>query len=414
MKTVLALGGAGGVGRYAVPVLLADPAVARIVIADRDEARARTFARACGDRAAGRGLDVTDGPALAAAIGEADLVVNCVGPYFRFGITVLRAAIAARRDYVDVCDDPEPTLALLALDDEARAAGIRALVGMGITPGVSNLLAVVAAGELDEVRELVTGWDLAAALPERIEREPSAATLHGVEQLSGRIRRLRGGRFVDERPITRVTLELPGVGTRSAHTIGHPEPVTLPRTFTGLRECANVFAAPASTIAGLRALRWCLDRRLITPRTAARIAERVEGAGGRTPRLADLVAAARRRRGLPLPPLFAWAKGRRRARSESVLVTVCSAPAGGIGGTTGVPLAIGASMMLAGEIDRRGVFAPEAGVEPRRFLDRLAPRCGEPRASAADLLVIMRSWEPGSLLDALAAKVAAAAGAGRG
>ena len=42
-----------------------------------------------------------------------------------------RAAIDARRNYIDVCDDPVPTLDMLAHDREAKAAGVTALIGLG-------------------------------------------------------------------------------------------------------------------------------------------------------------------------------------------------------------------------------------------------------------------------------------------
>ncbi len=41
---------------------------------------------------------------------------------------------------------------------------------------------------------------------------------------------------------------------------------------------------------------------------------------------------------------------------------------------TGVPLAIGAMMIARGEITRKGVFAPEAAVNPDRFIKELAER----------------------------------------
>jgi saccharopine dehydrogenase-like NADP-dependent oxidoreductase len=41
---------------------------------------------------------------------------------------------------------------------------------------------------------------------------------------------------------------------------------------------------------------------------------------------------------------------------------------------TGVPLAIGAKMLAGGEIEARGVVAPEACVPPDRFLDELGSR----------------------------------------
>lgn len=405
MSSVLVLGGAGGVGRYTTRVLLDDPVVERVVIADRDLERCSAFCGKCGPRTEPVALDVSNGAALVEAMRGVDLVVNCVGPFFRFGVGVLRVAIEAGRSYVDICDDPEPTLALLALDARARERGVTALVGMGITPGVSNLLAVLAARELDETRELVTGWDLAAALPEAIGPEPSAATLHGVEQLTGRIRLFRDGQFVEEPPLRKIALDVPGLGRREAYTIGHPEPATLPRAFPGLRACCNVFTAPLHTVLALRALRVLVDHRVLGPRTAARWAERFEGPGGKTPRLADLLAEARHRGRMSLPPIFALANGGRGGQPASALVTLVSAPPGGIGGTTGVPLAVAAGMMLRGEISRHGVFAPEAGVDPTRFFDRLAPLCEPQRASGADLTVTVRSWEPTELIDALSSRL---------
>jgi hypothetical protein len=67
-----------------------------------------------------------------------------------------------------------------------------ALLGMGASPGVSNLLAVTAARELGGVEELYAGFDLDAAMPETHGAKPAAATIHGVHQLTGRIRELRG------------------------------------------------------------------------------------------------------------------------------------------------------------------------------------------------------------------------------
>ena len=47
--------------------------------------------------------------------GATRVVMNTVGPFFRFGVPILTAAIDAGTDYIDVCDDWEPTLEMLAL-----------------------------------------------------------------------------------------------------------------------------------------------------------------------------------------------------------------------------------------------------------------------------------------------------------
>jgi hypothetical protein len=102
----------------------------------------------------------------------------------------------------------------------------------------------------------------------------------------------------------------------------------------------------------------------------------------------------------------ALARGLRAGAQAAAATMLLSAPSGGIGATTGVPLALGVSMLLRGEITRKGVFAPEAGVDPWRFLDRLAPLCVPPRASASELVLTRCSWEPASLLEALRSALA--------
>jgi saccharopine dehydrogenase-like NADP-dependent oxidoreductase len=395
--TVLALGACGGVGRYAVPALLSDPAIDGIVLADKDGAKAASQAAAYGPRVRPLELDVTDGPALLAAMEGADIVMNTVGPFFRFGVPILRAAIEAGRNYVDICDDWEPTLAMLELNAEARERGVCAVIGMGITPGVSNLLAALAVEELDEAREVITGWNVDAALPEEIGPEPSASTIHGVEQLTGTIRVRRNGEWVEEKPIRTIVVDYPGLGRRKAWTIGHPEPVTLPRTFPSVADCFNVMVSRQSGIVLMRILRAAVDAGLLSKRRAARLAEMSEGAGGRTPKLGDLMDEARRRGRFDLPPLFALARGGKKGVKAAVGVMPVSAPAGGIGGTTGVPLAVCVGMMARREIERKGVNPPEAAVPPERFLDLLAPLCDPPSRSGRELLVTTRSWEPASL-----------------
>jgi saccharopine dehydrogenase-like NADP-dependent oxidoreductase len=386
-----------------VRTLLPDASVRHVVIADRDGERAAAFADACGPKTSARRVDVTDEAALRAAIEDADVVMSAVGPYFRFGVPILRACLEVGRGYVDVCDDWAPTLAMLEQGAQARNAGVTAIIGLGITPGVSNLLAALVARELDEVDALWTGWDLERAMPEEIGAEPSAATLHGVEQLSGRIRVRRGGRDVDERPVRKVRIDYPGLGRRRAYTIGHPEPVTLPLAYPGLRECLNVMTARRATVFGIRALATLVNVRLLSPRRAARWAERFGGRGGRTPDMTELVTAAKRTGRMRLPPLFALAAGRKNGEMASAAATLLSGPAGGIGGLTGVPLAIGARLLASRAVTKPGVWAPEAVLDPRTFLDALAPLCAPPRTGAADLVLVTRSWETRTLQEALQA-----------
>ena len=232
---VLALGGAGAMGIHACRTIVEASDEVELVVTDLDAERAARIAEQVGDRTDGVGLDVTNGRALAGALERVD-VMNTVGPFFRFGVLILQAAIAAGCDYVDICDDWEPTLDMLGMDDAARDAGVIALVGMGASPGLSNLLAASAAGELDQVEEIVTGWSLTAGgLDTPASPTPSAAVVHGIQQITGTIRVTRDGRAVDGPALRRTPIGYPGVGRRMAWTFGHPEALTLPATFPSVR-----------------------------------------------------------------------------------------------------------------------------------------------------------------------------------
>ncbi|GEM32550.1 hypothetical protein NN3_35570 [Nocardia neocaledoniensis NBRC 108232] len=393
---VLALGGAGEMGRVAARVLCGDSRITSLTIADRDEAAAREVAGELGVQA--RKLDVTDGPALAAALREVDLVVNTVGPYFRFGPPILSAAIDAHCDYIDICDDPEPTIEMLALDARAKAAGVTALLGMGASPGVANLLALRAGAELDQVDELITGWNIHSARTEPVQAgpstptagssaagrtaaEPSAAVVHGIRQLSGDIPVTRNGTRAERPALERFRLDYPGLGIGVGRSFGHPEAITLPLAFPGLREATSVVVADRLTAAALRALRWTIDRRLLTLDRAARLAARIERLLPADP--ATLVAAG------GLPPLFAMATGLRDGAAATAATALCQVPGLSMAENTGVPLAVGALLMA--DAPKPGVHAPETLLDADRFFTAFAPRCiGAPDPNA--MTITTRSW----------------------
>ncbi len=386
---VVMLGG-GYVGTHAMRTLLRLRPELEVVVADRDGAAAKRLATPY-QGASAVAIDVTDREALRSLLRDAQLVVSTVGPYFRFGLGVLRAALDAGCHYLDVCDDWEPTEQMLALDEQARERGLTAVIGLGITPGVSNLLAARAIAELDVAREVVTGWSLHRARPETIRADPSAATIHGIEQLSGTIRLFRDGSFVDERPVQKVWIDYPGLGRRFAWTIGHPEPVTLPRTYPELRRAVNATTVGRLPALAILAAARLIDRGLVRKETVGRWAERIEGPeSGELDREALVADVVRGRE--QLPPIYAWARGERAGAEARVGVTLTAAPPGGMGGATGVPLGLGAAMLLGGEIDRPRLGGPEAAIDPDAFFRSFAPLC-VPESSPSGLLLVTRSWQ---------------------
>jgi len=403
---VVALG-AGEMGRWAARTALLDDRVEEMVVADVDGEAAERMAAALGRRTRPAQVDVRDSVRLCELLRRANVVLNTVGPFYRFGVLILRAAIEARCDYLDICDDWEPTLEMLALDSQARAAGITAVIGLGASPGLSNLLAVKALRALERVDSVYTVWSLDGAVPEPglggsggRRRKPSAATVHGVHQMTGYIRSFEEGREIPRRPLRRIEIDYPGLGRGFVWTIGHPESVTLPRVFPQLRHSVNAMFSRPSTIRMVKALMLLVDLRLASVERVAAWIERIESTRPSSPPFAGTTAGGAA--SAELPPLFALASGERDGQPARAAVALTGAPAGGMGAITGIPLALGVSLLADDALDRPGVFAPEAIVEPDALFERLRPFC-EPRLRNPDDLALMTtSWQETRFRDALA------------
>jgi saccharopine dehydrogenase-like NADP-dependent oxidoreductase len=399
MKVVVL--GAGGMGRYAAKAAAGFDFVEELVVGDLDGSAAEGLAAHLGPKARGTAVDVQNDRAMSELFEGATVVLNTVGPFFRFGPPVLRAAIAAGVHYLDINDDWESTEAMLALDEDARSAGVTAVIGVGASPGISNMLACLAMGELDEVDEVIAGFDLDAAMPEERGDKPCAATIHALHQLSGHIRVFEDGAFADAKPQRRVDFDYAGLGSRSGWTMGHPEAVTFPRTFPKLRSARVLMTMEPSGRIAARLLRVLIDAGLVSLERAGGWVERLEGVGKPVKTPADYIDEILDPTARRLPPLFAVAKGRHQGRPATVAGTVRSAPPVGMGGATGVPLAIGLSIVRPILGTKCGVFPPEAIIDPSAFFDALAPLCDPVCSSADDLTILTRSWEPTDLATAL-------------
>lgn len=374
--------GAGSMGAKAAQTLASFDEITRVTVADLKLEAAERVASACGDKAFALQLDVTDRTSLMSAMAEADCVANLTGPFFRFGELVLGASIDAGKHYVDICDDPEPTLAMLAYDKAAQEKGVTAIVGLGASPGLTNLLAVQAHGALDEVEALHTGWSLDNTGDkedplDNIQQDGSisAALVHWMEQCSGQVNVWQDGTLTSGKPVQPFEIAYPDIGRRVLYTVGHPEAVTLARTFPELTTSLNFMVLSELDAMAVTEMGKLIDAGTLTVEEAAAI-------------ITDSIAASRapgatdsppQERKLPsFPPLFALAQGCKDGKALQSFAHLTALPPGGMAGATGVPLAVGLKMLAQGLISRRGVFAPEAGINLTKFFDMLHPHATYP------------------------------------
>ncbi|HHO76371.1 MAG TPA: saccharopine dehydrogenase, partial [Deltaproteobacteria bacterium] len=145
MVKVIVLGGSGAVGSVAVKTLAAQDMFSSVVIGDMNMDRAQDLVREISSgKVSAVPMDATDPGSIRKAIAGSDVVLNCVGPFYLTVKTILGTVIESGINYVDICDDVDVTLDILGMDEDAKKAGITALIGMGSSPGATNLLARLA------------------------------------------------------------------------------------------------------------------------------------------------------------------------------------------------------------------------------------------------------------------------------
>jgi lysine 6-dehydrogenase len=396
MTTVVVLGGAGAMAQPVLTVLARNETVGELVVADLRAEAAREAAAKLGPNARAVAVDVTDAAALRALLQTADLVVNTAGPFFRLAIPVLQAAIETQTDYIDICDDWEPIEEMFDHDPAAAAAGISAIVGMGASPGLSNLLAALAVSKLDTVTDLYTAWPVdidmdgqSITADDDEDVELGAAAVHWMQQISGSITAVRNGQLAASHPLSAVTLDYPSRGRGTAYVVGHPEPIMFRRTFEPTGESSNLMVATDGTIAFLDGLRKDIDAGKMSLESAASELDhpspgRIARAGLKSLRLAGPGK---------LPGFFALVRGTLDGRPASAAARLLNGPAG-MAGVTGIPLAIAAEMMLSGTVTRHGVLAPEQVIDPVAMFAALAPHCAVPVDSWTDVVAVDVAPDP--------------------
>ncbi len=360
MKVVV-LGGAGDMGSQAVETLATLPDVRRITIADRNAEGAEALARrlaGAGPEIVVRPLDARDHTAVVEALRGHDVAASALGPYYYFESPMVRAALEAGVDYVSICDDWIAARDVLERWDEpARRQGRRVIIGMGTSPGLSNLAVRYLAEQMDRpLRATIT-----------VYQPPESG--HGMAVLqhvlfiyggpapvwrNGRLEMVPAGKIARE-------VDLPLVGRMRVWNAGHAEPVTLPRFLPTLEEVTFLMSVGAWTHLFL----WLGRLRLTaTHERITRVADI----------LARLLPAAKE--GAPEPPgaLRVDVEGIR--DGQPVHQLLCGI--GQMRPATGIPLALAAWMLVRGEVltTEGGVYGPEGIIDPLTMLRELRARAG--------------------------------------
>ncbi|WP_181801480.1 saccharopine dehydrogenase NADP-binding domain-containing protein [Streptomyces shenzhenensis] len=376
MTKIVILGGAGEVGQWVARDLVARPSITEVVIAEVSIDRARTLATELGPKARVVDVDMWQRGPLLEELRGAALLMNCTSHVF-FD-QVFELALEARVNYADLISEPSPQQRAATVQ-----AGITAVSGLGISPGVTQVLARHAVDEFDQVDEIhVSGvsWrtiapsrgGLETVLWELADRTPTRQYFQ-----NGRFRGaayLEGSRWVDfPEP----------VGRHRVYYVPHPETTSLVRSFPQLKFCATRVSWRDEIMEDVRVLNkyGLLDD------------AEVEGAGGKTIREAvrdrmwEVRGGERDDRGWALMCTVEVVGLR---DGHSVVRTYQTGhPEWGhdtTGRVTGVSAAVGAELLAVQPPKLTGWIDPELAFEPGPFLAALEERGCIPIVQSETLL----------------------------
>ncbi len=372
---IIVLGGAGAMGRVTARALTEYEDVDQITIADYHEEQARELAATLkSSKIQIAQIDVNDEERLRSLLRGSDVVLSAVD--YVYNLPVLRTCIAEKVHYADLGGLFHMSRKLLELHAEASAAGITAILGMGGTPGITNILARAAVDKLDRVDSIKVQLGCGDETPSTAPLVAPYSIRTILDEFTKQPMVFEDGSWHPQQPLSgqeEIIFPLP-VGRATAIYSLHSECATFPLSFhdKGIRYVSFKIAFPTDF---LTKLKFLVDLGFGSD-------EPINMRGGKvSPR--EMLA-----RLLEMTPVEEV-----EPRDCDVLRIVANGEAGGqpveitnqvivlpyrrwgIGAgalDTGAPLAIAGHMLATGEITQRGALGPELCVPVEAFFQELA------------------------------------------
>lgn len=323
------------------------------VVSGRSAGRLRAVADEHGVEMRPASLDDRD--ALRHAFGDCAAVINCAGPFTRWGEPVVRAAVETGTHYVDTTGEQTHMLRVYdRFDDAARAAEVVLLPAAGFDYLPGDLISRLAAREVEPLSELVVAYAVSGFGPSRGTMHSALEIVRagGFEYRDGELRPAGGAprraRFAFPEPIGRQAM--------AAYPSG--EVLTVPR-HTRTRNVVSLISA-AAFAPGLLG-------------EVVSLAMPAMGPALRTPlkTVADLIVDR-----LPEGPSESDRRAARftvvaLARGEDGRTGRGLVRGGDVYGLTAVTAVHSAALLAAGSFESAGAHSPASAFDPAEFLDHL-------------------------------------------
>lgn len=358
MKALI-IGGVGGMGQGVAKYLVTDDRISDVILADLYPDPERLTPKLRENKKASLvKMDVNDHDAMVAAFKKADVIINTAGPFYKTAVPVATAAVEAKVNYIDICDDYEGTEILFKsdIDKLAREAGITVLTGMGSDPGTNNVLVKWYADKLDSVDEIYLYWVVSIA------ELAGAAWDHSLHMTLGQVPQYIDGKLVHVEGGTEVVAEqfLEPLGECRVRYVGHPQPLTLPKYIKGVKKVI---------IKGALIPHW-VDELIAEQKATGFLGTEPIDLKGTKVNPYDLALEMWKTipKGRDNGPQSSGLKVIVKGEKDGKKITYTADMAGRMAPGTGLPAAMAALMMADGKVKEKGVVAPEGCIDPATFL----------------------------------------------
>jgi saccharopine dehydrogenase-like NADP-dependent oxidoreductase len=354
--SVAVLGAAGTIAPAIVRDLAESEEVAGMELLDLDEVRAARVAEQHGrGKASAARVDARAVDRLAAALEGVDVLVNTAS--YRINLEAMGACLKAGCNYLDLGGLYGMTRRQVELGAEFERAGLLAVLGIGSSPGKTNLMAARGVRELgsapdgiDSIEVMAAGRDPAAPDDGRLRPPYAIQTL--IDELTLAPVVLRDGRPVEIEPLT------------AGGTVGYGEPI-------GTAETIFTLHSELATFGESFGCRESSFRLSLAPALLARL-EELAGAS------ADEVATAARDAAAPSnQTVSVHLVALRSLDGRSVTVRAITRPHFGLGGSivsTAAPAAAAVRLLARGSLSAIGALPPERCIEPDEMFAELEAR----------------------------------------
>lgn len=378
---VLVLGASGQIGAYTVQDLVEFAGVKDIIASSRKTANVK---KAMDDlnltkRVKLMAVDAHDTAAVLKTIRDekVDAVVNCA--WYQTNLEVMDACLKGGAHYTDLGGFFDTCLKQLELHKKWKDAGINATIGLGSTPGMTNIAGAAGAKKLDKVDsiDIVCAWGNTLPVKEAgwpgysIRTVLDEFTQESVQWINGKYekQKILGGE-------KDVVMPDP-IGKVKSYYIKHSEPATMGKYLKAKNVTFRIGFPPCdmNTFLTLRGLGFADDKPL-------------EASGAKVSPLDYLTAMYQKAimdgRGVPPKEEFEYDMFRIDCAGEkdgmpsmvTYFIVTWNDPKRGVSSArdTSVPPAIVSHWQLTKRIKAPGVFPAEATVDPEPFFRELGRR----------------------------------------